>query len=916
MKRFKKWFVLVLTLCVVISMSIGAGYASELEDSGETEDEYLLNYVVIARDNIATPDVQSIFIDIANCGEEIESATLYYDNVTTNCTYEQEYDWIADDTLVFELVFEDASLAGEYVISRIDYTVSGILYSVNFAEVGMDARFGVDTWIETNPYAWITEESDEQEDLSGIIIKDAEEDLLAEDIETAVSASMPMSTYAMSSYSLDDSTQQSRNANTVIVLDPGHGGTDSGACRTYDGVTYIERDLNLKIAQACKNELEKYEGVTVYMTRSDNNTKLGLTERAEYAKSVNADYLISIHINATSAEVSSTNGAEVIIPNSNYNLDIHNAADDLGNRILEKLSTLGIVNRGTYSRNTTINERYEDGSLADYYTVIYASKVRGITGMIVEHAYISNPSDVSRYLTSDSSLATIGVSDARAIAGYLNINLRGDEPEEERNYITVYNGVDYSAVYDYEYYMNRYSDLQQVFGSKNDEYGAIKHFVNNGMREGRQASENFDVNSYRLQYQDLRKAFGNDLKKYYMHYIRNGEREGRIATGTTSLQDAVTVYNGVDYSAVYDYNYYMDHYSDLQRVFGSKYDDAGALAHFVNSGMREGRQAKESFDVNSYRMQYQDLRKAFGNDLKKYYMHYIRNGEREGRIATGTTSLQDAVTVYNGVDYSAVYDYNYYMDHYSDLQRVFGSKYDDAGALAHFVNWGMQEGRQAKETFNVNYYRSNYYDLNRAYGNNLQKYYIHYITYGYKEGRIANQQVLCSIMGNSTTNVNQMMAYYNANAVYPDFYASSDAPTLEQFCRIYLEECNAEGVRAEVAFAQAMKETGFLRYGGDVSINQYNFAGLGATGNGVAGTSFSSVREGIRAQVQHLKAYGSTEVLNNPCVDGRFQYVTRGTAPYVEWLGIKENPYGKGWAIAAGYGYSIKNDYINKLLTY
>ena len=812
MKRFKKWFVLVLTLCVVISMSIGAGYASELEDSGETEDEYLLNYVVIARDNIATPDVQSIFIDIANCGEEIESATLYYDNVTTNCTYEQEYDWIADDTLVFELVFEDASLAGEYVISRIDYTVSGILYSVNFAEVGMDARFGVDTWIETNPYAWITEESDEQEDLSGIIIKDAEEDLLAEDIETAVSASMPMSTYAMSSYSLDDSTQQSRNANTVIVLDPGHGGTDSGACRTYDGVTYIERDLNLKIAQACKNELEKYEGVTVYMTRSDNNTKLGLTERAEYAKSVNADYLISIHINATSAEVSSTNGAEVIIPNSNYNLDIHNAADDLGNRILEKLSTLGIVNRGTYSRNTTINERYEDGSLADYYTVIYASKVRGITGMIVEHAYISNPSDVSRYLTSDSSLATIGVSDARAIAGYLNINLRGDEPEEERNYITVYNGVDYSAVYDYEYYMNRYSDLQQVFGSKNDEYGAIKHFVNNGMREGRQASENFDVNSYRLQYQDLRKAFGNDLKKYYMHYIRNGEREGRIATGTTSLQDAVTVYNGVDYSAVYDYNYYMDHYSDLQ--------------------------------------------------------------------------------------------------------RVFGSKYDDAGALAHFVNWGMQEGRQAKETFNVNYYRSNYYDLNRAYGNNLQKYYIHYITYGYKEGRIANQQVLCSIMGNSTTNVNQMMAYYNANAVYPDFYASSDAPTLEQFCRIYLEECNAEGVRAEVAFAQAMKETGFLRYGGDVSINQYNFAGLGATGNGVAGTSFSSVREGIRAQVQHLKAYGSTEVLNNPCVDGRFQYVTRGTAPYVEWLGIKENPYGKGWAIAAGYGYSIKNDYINKLLTY
>ena len=62
---------------------------------------------------------------------------------------------------------------------------------------------------------------------------------------------------------------------------------------------------------------------------------------------------------------------------------------------------------------------------------------------------------------------------------------------------------------------------------------------------------------------------------------------------------------------------------------------------------------------------------------------------------------------------------------------------------------------------------------------------------------------------------------------------------------------------------------------------------------------------GIRAQVQHLKAYASTEALQNPCIDPRFPYVMRGCAPYVEWLGIQENPQGRGWAAGAGYGRKI-----------
>lgn len=186
---------------------------------------------------------------------------------------------------------------------------------------------------------------------------------------------------------------------------------------------------------------------------------------------------------------------------------------------------------------------------------------------------------------------------------------------------------------------------------------------------------------------------------------------------------------------------------------------------------------------------------------------------------------------------------------------------------------------------------------------------------------------LYEVMGTSNTSVQQMVKYYNSKQTYPAFYKTTDAPTIEDFCRIFLEECAIEGVRAEVAFCQTMKETGFLKFGGDVKIDQFNFAGLGATGNGAPGESFSSVRIGIRAQIQHLKAYASDLPLQQTCVDTRFKYVVRNSAQFVEWLGIYENPntvfaadgsiiLGRGWAMAKRYGYSIINDYIAQLLKY
>ena len=172
---------------------------------------------------------------------------------------------------------------------------------------------------------------------------------------------------------------------------------------------------------------------------------------------------------------------------------------------------------------------------------------------------------------------------------------------------------------------------------------------------------------------------------------------------------------------------------------------------------------------------------------------------------------------------------------------------------------------------------------------------------------------LYRIMGSSSITVDQMVKFYEngkGNATYDTFGESQyngcltqgGAPDIRTYCQIFKEEAENEGVKVEVAFTQAMLETGYLKFGGDVKPNQYNFAGIGATGNGNPGNSFGDVRTGIRAQIQHLKCYASTDSLNLAKVDPRWNNNLRGKAKYVKYLSIPNNPYGTGWAASATYG--------------
>lgn len=293
----------------------------------------------------------------------------------------------------------------------------------------------------------------------------------------------------------------------------------------------------------------------------------------------------------------------------------------------------------------------------------------------------------------------------------------------------------YGPIYNYEYYMEMNPDVKAVYGSGSaeDRVNAHRHFENRGMSEKRIASREFDINSYMRQYPDLRTAFGDDYKKYYLHYLKYGLREGRKATGCDKRVGSITVYKGTDYSAVFDADYYLAKYPDLRAAFGD--DDVLAIRHFVRNGMREGRQAKQSFDVHSYRRAYQDLRLTYGNDLTKYYIHYIKYGTREKRVSENVKTVVDPVTGLDGKDYSAVYDFSEYQKRNSDVKDAFGD--DDIATLRHFIKNGMKERRIANQNFNIRVYSNLYEDLQNEYNDDFKDYYMHYLKYGKKEGRKA-----------------------------------------------------------------------------------------------------------------------------------------------------------------------------------
>lgn len=794
---------------------------SQIEEveSQEAVTDGLLNYVGIDKPYLASPDTQKIVVSYGDGTEAISEARIVYQRAD-GTIFEDAMSSRQEELFLFEHSFSSES-KGTYTLLQFVYVENGVEQTIELQDIGIGAMFGVDE--EYPGYNSDSSDMISQEEIDASVVSMASDeiDTAQEDITDAIDNTEENE--GIATYSLDE---QTKSGNVVVVLDPGHGGTDSGAL----GNGLQEKDLTLKIAKYCKEELEKYSGVTVYMTREDDSylgDRIGdaasdIANRVNKAKEWGADLLVSIHINSGGGQ-----GVEVYYPNSNYNATIGKEGEDSAQKILDELLKLGLKNRGIKIRSTEY-DTYPDGSLRDWYGIIRRSKLAGFPGIIVEHAFIDNESDAAK-LKEESFLKQCGVADATGIANYFGLSKGQWELDGS----------------------------QWKYSNGDGTYKTSQWLLLNGV----------------WYYFDAKGIMQTGWTKvgdttYYM------DAGGAMRTGWLYLDDT-WYYLGTSGARVADCwqwinnkCYYFDSNGCMaaDTWVGDSYVDASGA--WIPGKQR----VTPGWKVVSGRWKYME---SNGEYIKSRWLlvgstwyHFDANGWMQtGWLLTGNTW--------------------YYLE--SSGAMIAGRWQWINGKCYYFDN----NGCMASDTWIDNWY----VDANGAW--------------------IPDKQKLTNIMGNSSVTASQLANFYKAmNKKYPSYYSQNDkeAKTIEDFCKIYIEECKKEGVRVEVAFAQAMVETGYLSFGGDVDISQYNFAGMGATGNGVKGNSFSTVRLGIRAQVQHLKCYASTDKLNGDRVDPRWGEWLRGKAPYVEWLSIPNNPYGTGWAGSATYAEVIKGimENINK----
>lgn len=212
-------------------------------------------------------------------------------------------------------------------------------------------------------------------------------------------------------------TDEMGNEIVVIVLDSGHGAVDSGTCATYGGVLYEEKDLTLKIAQYCKEYLEEnYWNVKVLMTRNED-TSIKIAERVQFAVDNDADFLLSIHLNANTGKA---RGAMALVPAGVYNPVQGSVSRNTATSILKQLEGLGIRNRG-FLEKTYSTSRYPNGSPVDSYLLVRYGVQQNMPAIIMEQCFLDNSSDFYAFLSTEGKLKQLGIANAKGLAQTLGL---------------------------------------------------------------------------------------------------------------------------------------------------------------------------------------------------------------------------------------------------------------------------------------------------------------------------------------------------------------------------------------------------------------------------------------------------------------------------------------------------------------
>lgn len=364
---------------------------------------------------VETPGTQNVVLSLGTGYEQLSDIVLNYKNLTTGKAYQTKTAGIEEDMIRFTMDFSENGQAGEYQITSVQFTQEKTKQEILLSDLGMDVRFGVNEQAETNPDQVLYDEDAYADVDADVVTMSADGEVISENtVENVLEQGISDAVASVAD------NLKGANSNVKVVLDPGHDGTHAGA----PGFGVQEADLTLKIATYCKEELSTYNGITVYMTRESASCPAGggdyiacLDARANLAKNVGANVLVSFHLNTANG---TARGVEVYYPNSNYNAQVGSNGQALAKKICDKLAALGLNYRGTKIRNASY-DKYPDGSAADYYGLIRRCKNNGIPGLIIEHAFLDNANDYYTYLSSDEKLKALGVADATAIAEYFGL---------------------------------------------------------------------------------------------------------------------------------------------------------------------------------------------------------------------------------------------------------------------------------------------------------------------------------------------------------------------------------------------------------------------------------------------------------------------------------------------------------------
>ena len=1062
-----------------------AASAEQLEvqseaEGGEVQTQEMsvpqLQYLYIDTPYLMTPDTQKIMVSFQD-EVELESVSMVYENVETAEQYEVWAGEIQDATAVFSIDYLENSTAGSYHLLKVRTVSDGVTNEIDLGEAGIDSRFGVNQECDTQPDAVVEEEStsssartvNEPGNPVNFLTYDEEGELVeSESVEEAVEEAKT-DVPAVASRVAETSEKA---GNLIVVIDPGHGGYDPGAV----GVNGAkEKDLTLKIAKYCKEELEKYGGVTVYMTRTtdtglspSNNLSDDLKKRVEYAKGKKADVLVSMHLNSTG--LGKAHGAEVYYPNANYNPGVGNEGKNLASKIQKELVGLGLTDRGIKIRNSGTNTLYPDGSLQDYYALIWQSKRAGFPAIIVEHAFIDNIDDYNKYLSSDAKLKALGIADAKGIAQAYGLG-KGQWIQNDKGWWYQYADGSYAkntweaingAWYHFDsngymqtgwftegtakYYLDPASGVmltgwQQINNKWYYFNGSgimltgwqwigttCYYFDGTGVMAADTWIGNDYVNSngawvpgmikpgwvqdeggwwYRHKDGSYTRSNWEKIEGQWYYFNAAGymvtgwqniggswyymDTSGKMLTGWQTIGSSKYYLNGsgvmlTGWQWINSKCYYFTASGAMasNTWIGNDYVDASGAwvpgkvkeeAKWILDGRgwwyrhSDGSYTKSNWEVIGGQWYYFD---AAGYMVTGWHWiggkcYYFASS---GAMASNTWIGNDYVDAsgawvpgkvkeeakwildrrgwwyrhsdgsYTKSNWEVIGGQRYYFDAAGYMvtgwQNVGGSWYYMDGSGKMVTGWialgGTHYYLNTSGAMHKGWLKDGgtWYYLNPTANNfgaegamargyrQIDGVWYYFNKEVSPEGAMTYEGVTpimgATALGNKTTAVNKMVKMYmNSKRTYPSGALSKGgASNITQFCEILYDEAVVENVKPEVVFGQAMKETGYLQFGGDVKVEQFNFAGLGATG-GVPGESFKDVRTGIRAQVQHLKAYASKDSPKNEIVDTRFAYVTRNCAPYVEWLGIKENPDGKGWAAARKYGMSLMESYIKPI---